>query len=111
MIFSDIEGHLDFKPFLSGKSSNQGEIHLNISIGEADFVWLYGELKHTIIYLDLHGAENITRNSVYVPRESRRKWSNVKQHGDISLHVNGLPRGMHVMSIQKATLTHVITWP
>jgi len=104
------EGHLDFKPFYSGKTDKEGDIHLRIKIGNADYVWLFGELKEAEIYVDVNGAVKLTANSTYVP-SSKLKWTNLTPKGNDAVHLSGLPPGEHVLTVAKATLTHIITWP
>jgi hypothetical protein len=109
------EGHLDFKPAWSGKNEADGELSFRIKVENADYVWIFGDLKNSVVYLDPNAAANLQKKTdgsgyIYTPTANRLIWTKkTVDHDDI--HLTDLPKGEHVVSIQKGVLTHVITWP
>jgi hypothetical protein len=113
-------GYLDIKPKYWAKGSAQGEIHIKVTIGAFDKVWLCGESKGHVEHIKVMLDENVYFRAFYSPKKERKRIleDQLKWRFECK-EVSGLPQGTHVLSVstdefspdKPSSLTHVITWP
>jgi hypothetical protein len=115
-------GYLDAKPLYQAKGP-VGDINLKIRVGNADYIWICGASKesllHATVYLDPNYHSDFDATQDYVPTANRVEWTKKKYVGSECKSIIGLPVGQHILSISPnpshpdhiTSLSHVIMWP
>jgi len=109
-----------------------GEIYIKIVRGSQDYVHICGyhseSLKHTVFYMDLHAAEDESKDLSNYSFENRNKnesniplvqWTDRRYVGNECTTLYNIPTGKHILGIQRNTtiksdhinsVVNIITW-
>jgi hypothetical protein len=114
-------GYRDMKPYytMASKSGGLGEMHLKITTGENNWVWLCGSIGAAQVYVDRDGRKRVGNDNSYTPPKDRTLLTTRRGANNGCTAIESIPSGDNILTIAHnmsapgatSSLITVLVWP